>query len=90
MTEEWGQRNNAPILRPGWGLGLNRPSFWQKDGVRKILQTLSGIFCPPIFLPNCLGYSRCFCRVSAVSKAGAPERKVAPQRRDTTQRSEKA
>ena len=43
MTEEWGQRNNAPILRPGWGLGLNRPSFWQKDGVRKILQTLTDL-----------------------------------------------
>ena len=49
MTEEWGQRNNAPILRPGWGLGLNRPSFWQKDGVRKILQPLTGIFCPQFF-----------------------------------------
>ena len=49
MTEEWGQRNNAPILRPGWGLGLNRPSFWQKDGVRKILQPLTGIFCPHFF-----------------------------------------
>ena len=90
MTEEWGQRNNAPILRPGWGLGLNRPSFWQKDGVRKILQPLTGIFLPTIFLPNCLGYARRFCGVSAVSKAGAPERKVAPQRRDTTQRSEQA
>ena len=90
MKEEWGQRNNAPILRPGWGLGLNRHSFWQKDGVRKILQPLTGIFLPPIFLSNGLGYSRRFCRVSAVSKAGAPARKVAPQRRDTTQRSEKA
>ena len=49
MTEEWGQRNNAPILRPGWGLGLHRPSFWQKDGVRKILQPLTGILCPNFF-----------------------------------------
>jgi hypothetical protein len=49
MTEKWGQRNNAPILRLGWGLGLNRQSFWQKDGVRKILQPLTGIFCPHFF-----------------------------------------
>ena len=55
MKEEWGQRNNAPILRPGWGLGLNRPSFWQKDGVRKILQPLTGIFCPPFFCQTAVG-----------------------------------
>ena len=34
MTKEWGQRNNTPILRPGWGLGPNHQSFWQKDGGR--------------------------------------------------------
>ena len=55
MTEEWGQRNNAPILRAGWGLGLSRQSFWQKDGVRKILQPLIGIFCPQFFCQTALG-----------------------------------
>ena len=66
MTEEWGQRNNAPILRPGWGLGLNRHSFWQKDGVRKILQPLTGIFCPQFFakLPWVISaFLRCLCGV---------------------------
>ena len=66
MTEEWGQRNNAPILRAGWGLGLSRQSFWQKDGVRKILQPLTEIFCPHFFakLPwVCSVFLPCLCGV---------------------------
>ena len=47
MTKEWGQRNKTPILRLGWGLGPNHQSFWQKDGVRKILQPPDRkFFCP--------------------------------------------
>jgi len=27
MTKEWGQRNKTPILRSGWGLGVNHLGY---------------------------------------------------------------